>query len=91
MHLSEELPDDDDVDFSTASLAKLKPYNTDMRDRMIKHATKIKFVKDRYTTPMIAKLSSPLKSGNNTVNVASIHCKIFSVIKILDSSLKLIT
>ena len=91
MHPSEEHPDDDDADSGTESLTKPNPYNTDMRDRVIKHATKIKFVKDRYTTPMIAKLSSPLKSGNNTVNVASIHCKIFSVIKILDSSLKLIT
>ena len=73
MHPSEELPDDDDVDFSTASLAKLKPYNTDMRDRMIKHATKIKFVKDRYTTPIIVESSSPLELGNNAVNIASIH------------------
>ena len=62
-----------------------------MRDRMIKHVTKIKFVKDRHTTPMIDEFSSPLKSGNNTMNIASIHYKIFATMKILNPSLKLIT
>ena len=58
---------------------------------MIKHATEIKFVKDRYTTPIIIEFSSPLNSGNNTINIASMHCKIFAAMKILDPSLKLIT
>ena len=40
---------------------------------------------------MIVEFSSPLKSGNNTINIAYIHCKIFAAIKILDSSLKRIT
>ena len=62
-----------------------------MRDRMIKHATEIKFAKDRYTTPMILEFSSPLKSGNNAINIVSIHCKIFAAMKLLDSSLKIIT
>ena len=62
-----------------------------MRDRIIKHATEIKFVKDRYTTPMIIEFSSPLKTGNNTINIASIHCKIFAAMKLLESSLKIIT
>ena len=91
MHLSEDHPDDDDVDSSPESLTKPNLYNTDMHDRIIKHATEIKFVKDRYTTPMIVEFSSPLKSGNNTVNITSIHCKIFVAMKILDLSLKLIT
>ena len=43
-----------------------------------------------YTTPMIVEFSSPLKSGNNTINIASIHCKIFAAMKILESSLKII-
>ena len=58
---------------------------------MIKHATEIKYVKDRYTTPMIVEFSSPLKSRNNTINIASIYCNIFAAMKILDPSLKLIT
>ena len=62
-----------------------------MQDRMIKHATEIKFVKDRYTTPMIVEFSSLLKSGSNTINIASIHCKILTAMKLLDSSLKIIT
>ena len=51
----------------------MNPYTTYMRDRKIKHATEIKFVKDRYTTPMIVELSCPLKSGSNIINIASIH------------------
>ena len=37
------------------------------------------------------ELSSPLKSGNITINIAVIHYKIFAAIKMLDSSLKLTT
>ena len=40
---------------------------------------------------MIVEFSSPLKSGNNAINIASIHCKIFAAMKILDPPLKLIT
>ena len=66
----------------------MNPYTTYMRDRKIKHATEIKFVKDRYTTPMIVELSCPLKSGSNIINIASIHCKIFAATRLLDSSPK---
>ena len=58
---------------------------------MIKYASEIKFVKYRHTTPVTVEFSSPLKSGNNTINITAIHCKIFAAMKILDSSLKLIT
>ena len=36
MYLSEEHPDNDDINSSTDSSTKPNPYNTDMRDRMIK-------------------------------------------------------
>ena len=91
MHLFEDHPDDDDTDSGTESFTKPNSYNTDMRDHMIKHTIKIKFVKDRYTTPMIVEFSSPLKSGKNTINITSIHCKIFAAMKILDPSLNIIT
>ena len=58
---------------------------------MIKYATEIKFVKDSYTAPMIVEFSSPFKSGNNTINIASIYCKILAAMKIVDSSLNFIT
>ena len=88
---SEDQPEDDSITSTNDNLTKPNPYNSDMRDIMIKHATEIKFVKDRYTTPMIVEFSSPLKSGNNTINIASIHCQIFTAMKLLDSSLKIIT
>ena len=90
MHPSEEHPDDNDADSRAESLTKPNMYNTDILDRMIKHETEIKFVKDRYTTPMIVEFSSQLKSGNNTINIAFIHCKIYAAMKILDQSLKII-
>ena len=40
---------------------------------MIKYATEIKFVKDSYTTPTIVEFISPFKSGNSTINIASIY------------------
>ena len=40
---------------------------------------------------MIVEFSSPLKSSNNTINIAYIHFKIFVAINILDSFLKRIT
>ena len=88
---SEDQPDDESITPTNDNLTKPNPYNSDMRDRMIKHATEIKFVKDRYTTPIIVEFGSPLKSGNNTINIASIHCQIFTAMKLLDSSLKIIT
>ena len=88
---SEDQPDDESITPTNDNLTKPNPYNSDMRDRMIKHATEIKFVKDRYITPMIVEFSSPLKSGSNTINIASIHCKIFTAMELLDSSLKIIT
>ena len=45
MHPTEEYLDGDNVDSGTESLTKHNLYNTDIRDRMIKHATEIKFVK----------------------------------------------
>ena len=71
---SEDQPDDESITPTNDNLTKPNPYNSDMRDRMIKHATEIKFVKDRYTTPIIVEFESPLKSGNNTINITSIHC-----------------
>ena len=91
MNPSEDQPEDDSIIPTNDNLTKPNPYNSDMRDRMIKHATEIKFVKDRYITPIIVEFSSPLKSGNNTINIASIHCQIFTAMKLLDSSLKIIT
>ena len=90
MTFSDDQPEDNSITSVHDNLTKPNPYNTDMRDRMITHATEIKFVKDRYTTPMIVEFSSPLKSGSNTINIASIHRKIFTAMKILDSSLKII-
>ena len=58
---------------------------------MFKYASEIKFVKYRHTTPVTVEFSSSLKSGNNIINITAIHCKIFAAMKILDSSLKLIT
>ena len=84
-------PEDNFITSVNDNITKPNPYNTDTRDRMIKDATEIKFVKDRYTTPMIVEFSSPLKSASNTINIASIHCKIFTAMKLLDSSLKIIT
>ena len=40
---------------------------------------------------MIVEFSSPLKSGNNIMSIASIHYKIFTAMQPLDSSLKTIT
>ena len=91
MYPPEDRPEEESTTSVADNLTKPNPYNIDMRDRMITHATLIKFVKDRYTTPMIVEFSSPLKSGNNTIKIVSIHCKIFAAIKILDSSLELIT
>lgn len=62
-----------------------------MRDGMVKHASEIKFVNDIYTAPVTAEFGSPLKSGNNTINVTVVDCKIFAAMKVLDSFLKLIT
>ena len=91
MHLSEARPEEDSINSDVDSLTKPNPYNTDMRDRIIKYAIGIKCVKDRCTTPMIVEFISPLKAGHNTVNIAAIHCKLFAAIEILESSLKLIT
>ena len=91
MTSSEDHPEDDSITSINDNLTNPNPYNTNMQDRMIKHATEIKFVKDRYTTPMIVEFSSLLKSGSNTINIASIHCKILTAMKLLDSSLKIIT
>ena len=77
MSPSEDHPEEDTLTSVNDNLTKPNPYNTDMRDRMIKHATEIKFVKDRYTTPMVVEFSSPIKSGSNTINIASIHGKDF--------------
>ena len=87
---SDDHPRENSITSVHDNLTKPNPYNTDMRDRMIKHATEIRFVKDRYTTPMIVEFSSPLKSGSNTIIIVSIHCKIFTAMKLLDSSLKII-
>ena len=62
-----------------------------MRDCTIKHATEVKFVKDRHTTPATVESSSPLKSNDNTINIAADHCNIFVDMKILDSLVKFIT
>ena len=43
---------------------------------MIKYASEIKFVKDRYTTPVTIEFSSLLKLGDNTINTTAIYCKI---------------
>ena len=91
MHSSEDDPEKDTITSDAESLIKLNPFTTDMRDHMIKHAIEIKFVKNRYTTPMIVEFSSPLSSGNNTINIAATHCKIFAAMEILNSNLKLIT
>ena len=40
---------------------------------------------------MIVEFSSPLKSGDDTINIATIHYKSFAAMIILDPSLKLIT
>ena len=72
MPSSDDHPEKDIITSVNDNLTKLNPYNTDMRDRMIKHASEIKFVKDRYTTTMVVEFSSPLKSGNNT-NQHCIH------------------
>ena len=91
MHLSEARPEEDSINSDIDSLTKPNPYNTDMRDRIIKYAIGIKCVKDRCTTPIIVEFILPLKAGHNTVNIAAIHCKLFAAIEILESSLKLIT
>ena len=80
---SEIQPEDETITPTNDNLPKPNPYNSDMRDIMIKHATEIKFVKDRYTTPIIVEFSSPQKSGNNTINIASILCQIFTAMKLL--------
>ena len=85
---SEDHPEEDSITSVNDNLTKLNPYNTYIRDWIIKQATEIKFVKDRYTTPMIVELSCPLKSGSNIINIASIHCKIFAATRLLDSSPK---
>ena len=77
MSLSEDHLEEDTITSVNDNLTKPKPYHTEMRDRMIKHATEIKFVKDRYTTPMVVEFSSPIKSYSNTINIASIHGKDF--------------
>ena len=66
-------------------------FNNDMRDRMLKHAIEIKFVKDSYTTPVTVEFSSPPKSGDNTTNIDATYWKIFVAMKILEPSVKLTT
>ena len=65
MHLSKEDPANDTMN-SDDTLPPTNPYNNDMRDRMIKHELKIKFIKTRYTTPADVEFSSPHKSRDNT-------------------------
>ena len=81
---------DDEFIESDVTILTTNPYNNDMRNRMIEHAIKIKSIKDRCTTPVIVEFSSLLKSSDNTVNIAATHCKIFVVVKNLNSSVKLI-
>ena len=54
MFPSEDHPEEESTTSVADNLTKLNTYNTYIRDRIIKHATEIKFVKDKYTAPMIA-------------------------------------
>lgn len=58
---------------------------------MIKYASDIKFVKDRYIAPVTVELSSQLKTREDTIHITATHCKIFVAMKLLDSTVKLIT
>ena len=82
--------DDDSIELDSA-ISNVKPYDNDMRDRMIKYSTEMKFVKDRYITPVTVEFNLPLKSSDNTINIAPMHCNIFIVMRILDFSVKFIT
>ena len=59
MHLSDGDSDDKSIK-SVATNPTNNQYNSDMRDHMINHASEIKYFKDRYTTPVTIKFSSPL-------------------------------
>ena len=85
-----EDPEDESIVSVTTNSTK-NPYNNDMRDRMIKHASEIKFVKDPYTAPVTIEFSSSLKSGDNIIKIAAFYCKLFVAMKILDSTVELIT
>ena len=66
-------------------------FNNDMYDRMIKFTTEVKFVKNRYTTPVTIEFSSSLKMGGNTINVVVVHHKIFAGMKLLDPFVKFVS
>lgn len=51
IHLSDDDSDDDSIKSVTTSTTN-NPYNNDTKDLMIKHASDMKGVKDRYTTPV---------------------------------------
>ena len=90
MQLSGDEPNNDIINFSDTVLATYS-YNNDMINRMIKHPSEIKLVRDRFTTPAVVEFSSPLKSGDNTINNTTTHCKIIAAMKLLDSTFKFIT
>lgn len=58
-------------------------------ERHIAHAVEIKFLNNHYITPVTIKFGTV--STDETVNLASKLCKLFAVIKFLDSSTILLT
>ena len=90
MYMSDDDSNDDSTTYVYTNPTK-NPYNNGMRDRMIKYASDIKFIKDRYIAPVTVELSSPLKSREDIIHITATHCKIFVAMKLLDSTVKLIT
>lgn len=70
MNLSDEELDDTNIN-SIDTSTSTNPYNNYLRDRMLQYASEIKYVKDRYTTPVTVELSSTLKSGDNTITITA--------------------
>ena len=68
---------------SNSSIYDLPP----IYDHQIAYAAEIKFINDRYVTPVTAKFGS--SDSDNSVNLPMKHRKLFATLKLLDPSISI--
>ena len=85
-------------DETPGSLKKVEMLNSDnsnvtpnqhYHNRDVAHAAEVKYEKNRYITPINVEFGST--ESDSTVNIASKYRKLFTAIKVLDPSTKIIT